>query len=185
MSDKAQKPDAAAAQDDPWARWRKSQAAAAATPAPVVQQAAEAVVPEVAAEVPQKPSGTLGVRKTAGSDDAPRKRPVRGGALPRKPREMPASPRTSESGATPAPRSAAVKPRQEDPWRKRENPVRIRNPELVRARRIRVRRARRPVPAIRPLPPGALIFPGRQRNGKVLRPKTSALPRKVVCVCPR
>ena len=100
--------------DDPWAKWRKpaddaavdrqpsAVAAPTDTPKPVKPQPAAAPETPVATSAPAKPAapvearddaapttptGTLGVLKTPGSETTGRKRPVRGGALARKPRE--------------------------------------------------------------------------------------------------
>jgi 23S rRNA pseudouridine2604 synthase len=86
--------------DDPWAKWRKpaaatvrpeliSLAAPEATP-PVLSE--PAVTPDVGGEIETapaaKPVGTLSVLKLAdGGPSLGRKRPVRGGALVRKPRD--------------------------------------------------------------------------------------------------
>lgn len=127
--------------DDPWAKWRKPADDLAAertppaavapidTPKPVKPLPAAASETPVAASVPAKPAapvepqdtatptpptGTLGVLKTPGSETTGRKRPVRGGALARKPRETAAAqPRQREGVRPEGGRPAAAKPRQE------------------------------------------------------------------------
>ena len=85
--------------DDPWAKWRKPEAvtstpASAPAPAPeTVASVSPAVVAVPAAAADEvaptnKPVGTLSVIKSAdGVPSTGRKRPVRGGALSRKPRD--------------------------------------------------------------------------------------------------
>jgi len=130
--------------DDPWARWRKPAGQEAAVDRPKKEKSAAparagnrqdrpaapdavapaplADLPPVAAEAPEaapKPSGTLGVRKPpAGVESKPKKRPLRGGALVRKPferaavdvkkPEKPSS--TARSAKAPAARPAAMRP---------------------------------------------------------------------------
>jgi len=86
------------AADDPWAKWRKPEADAAPAESkkpPKPEKVAQANVeakPEPVVDAPvAKAEGTLGVRRSASAEPGPRKRPVRGGALARKPRtEAPA-----------------------------------------------------------------------------------------------
>src|SRR5574343_605714 len=105
MSDSADKPrdkqssDAPAA-DDPWAKWRKPDAGAAeaerkvepqSEPRPAAEPVEHQVADAVAEKPVAKPAGTLGVNKAAQAEPGARKRPLRGGALPRKPRSEPAA----------------------------------------------------------------------------------------------
>lgn len=81
--------------EDPWAKWRKpANVSAEPTPEP---ERAPAAAPDAPAESNDaggtvSPSGKLGVRRTAGGESSTRKRPVRGGALTRKPKAPPAPP---------------------------------------------------------------------------------------------
>ncbi|WP_374324398.1 pseudouridine synthase [Azonexus sp.] len=134
--------------DDPWAKWRKPAAddvavdrkpSAAVAPvdtpkpaaAPEKSAAASAPAKPAAPAEPQEnvaptpPTGTLGVLKTPGGETTGRKRPVRGGALARKPRETPAAPsRQREGGRPEGGRSASAKPRQErqGEWQEKRRP---------------------------------------------------------------
>jgi len=101
--------------EDPWAKWRKPEAPARAAavdavkapkkPKPVAAPVAvepESVEPVVAV-VPEKPSGTLGVRKTdTAPSRAPGRKPLRGGPAPR--------PTFAEKHAAPAKATTPVKP---------------------------------------------------------------------------
>ena len=130
--------------DDPWAKWRKPaddiavdrKPSAAVAPvdtpkpaaAPEKSAAASAPAKPAAPAEPQEnaaptpPTGTLGVLKTPGSETTGRKRPVRGGALARKPRETPAAPARQREGARPeGGRPAAAKPRQGE-WQEKRRP---------------------------------------------------------------
>lgn len=153
MSDSADKPrdkqssDAPAA-DDPWAKWRKPDAGAAeaerkvepqSEPRPAAEPVEHQVADAVAEKPVAKPAGTLGVNKAAQAEPGARKRPLRGGALPRKPRSEPAATVTAPSreksfgaSAKPAERKlgrpdAGRKPRPdaaggENPWARAGKP---------------------------------------------------------------
>lgn len=112
--------------DDPWAKWRQP-AEPAAVPAAKVEPAptAKAAAGDAA---PPKPEGTLGVIKPADGATPSRKRPVRGGALTRKPREPKVLPtstvdtrKSAKTGERPArPARPERSPRPVDaanPWR--------------------------------------------------------------------
>lgn len=76
--------------DDPWAKWRQP---AAAEPAPVPKAEPELPAGAVGGDTtPAKTEGTLRVIKSAEGATSSRKRPVRGGALTRKPREAKPAP---------------------------------------------------------------------------------------------
>src|SRR5574343_19064 len=97
-NDEQAKPPVTPAADDPWAKWRQPEAAdtGKSNKAPKSEKKADVVAKAempatTSAEVPAPAApfnaeGTLGVRKTPGADTASRKRPVRGGALTRKPK---------------------------------------------------------------------------------------------------
>jgi len=174
---------------DPWAKWRKPEAGATkvdrkgepkseARPAapPVESAAAEPLADKPAAN----PSGALGVNKAALGEPGARKRPLRGGALPRKPRSgvtetSGAPPREKTSGASgkPAERKAdrpdaLRKPRPEsvageNPW------ARAGKPREVRGDR-RDERVARPVKATAPSAENPWASAGKPAERRPVRP---------------
>ncbi len=101
--------------DDPWARWRKPATGAG----PVdrkgeSQREARSAAPpdEAAADRPAaSPAGTLRLNKAAQAEPGGRKRPLSGGALPRKARQEPgARPLKTKAPSGERPRASAGKP---------------------------------------------------------------------------
>ena len=122
------RPAGDAAADDPWAKWRKPEApAAAAEPQEGVRPdatadrekrpkaksfeaaPAQAVPVEITAEEPVLPEGTLGVRRSATpSPRVPNKKPLRGGSSLRKPAAPKAAPVTPAEWSVKADRPERV-----------------------------------------------------------------------------
>lgn len=122
--------------DDPWARWRKPAETAAPredSPAAAVDRKKDAKPQtggETAANSPvepaAKPTGTLSVIRKTTDDASTKRRPVRGGALPRKPRPAaePQPVKTESRRTTPGKptRDRDEKPRRPE-WAKSSAPV--------------------------------------------------------------
>lgn len=121
--DSRKKPPANPPLEDPWAKWRKPESSAVADDREMVPatkavarkqvQPDPAVVTETTPSdglLSVKPEGTLRVRKSAVVEPGGRKRPIRGGALPRKPRALASPPlRQDQPQADSLARAAAGK----------------------------------------------------------------------------
>lgn len=120
--------------DDPWAKWRKPEAVTP-TPAPAVAPepaasgsptVAEGLVAVDAEKAPaSKPVGTLSVIKsTDGALSTGRKRPVRGGALSRKPRDNKPQPSAAVDARKVEKNTDRAGPRSgaDNPWQKAQKP---------------------------------------------------------------